>query len=186
MPCAARTCVSLMPPAPSMPIRTTVECEQVANRPYFRRGPNLDLSVPDLCRRDPARRMCPFCGVPNRATSLNLLAAIAAFSAGEPSSYVSTLLAVQPVLDVRTLDGDLRCCSTRRRACSGRFSAGEHVIQRRGLALRADLRVRRAARRRSSGTRARYAESMSSRTKYFRPLFPPSATRQSHASSNWP
>ena len=78
-------------------------------------GLNLDVAEPDLVAVV-LERMWPFCGLPKRAMSLNLLLAIAAFSAGESSSYCSTLLAVQPVLDVVALDDDSRACSTRRPA----------------------------------------------------------------------
>ena len=44
--------------------------------------------------------MCPSIFVPKPATSLNLLLAMAALTSGEPSSYSSTLRAVEPVLHV--------------------------------------------------------------------------------------
>ncbi len=84
--------------------------------------------------------MKPFCSLPKRAMSLNLLFAMAARRAGLSSSYCSTLRAVQIVLDRRAVRDDPALVEL-----AGRLQrtilSGQDVVERGRLTVRSDLRV---------------------------------------------
>ena len=104
-------------------------------------------------------RMWPFCSLPNRSIPLNLLFSIAARSSGESSSVLEDPRVVQVVINARASGDDAALVDAdpagiplaggfldtwrhlpgrTRWTCRRR----QHVVERRSLPMRADLRVR--------------------------------------------
>src|SRR5688500_13420835 len=107
MPCAARTWVSLMPPAPRMPMRTRFDGRCVSGRlgPSLLRGPDLDLAVPDLVAVI-LQEDVPLLRLAEAGDVLELALGDGLAQRRRVELVLEDLLAVQPVLDVAAVGAD--------------------------------------------------------------------------------